>query len=616
VLEHMTSDAERRVEDVSLLSAAERETVLETWNRTAAPFPRELCAHQLFEQQVERTPDATAAVFAGERWSFAELNARANRLAHHLRAMGVSADTRVGLCLERGGDLLVGLLGILKAGGAYMPLDPSYPAQRLAFMLQDAAVAVIVSHSSIADELPTCGEQLVCLDEEEETLARAPDHNPSTTLDPENLAYVIYTSGSTGLPKGVMLPHRGLVNYLAWCTRAYDVASGTGSPVHSSIAFDLTITSLLAPLMVGRPAILIGQADDGLGLADTVRESAELSLLKLTPSHLRLLAQQLEPAEVGVLFEDVFRDYRARVEGREPARVSGPAYRAYIAAVARRDHTADLAWWRHTLPAQLSPTPLPGQRRLTKVLPPDQATRDTQVRLSIASTARLSAFARRQQLTLSTLVQAAWSLVIAASGELEQVLFAAVDAGRPADLPDVQRVVGLCSTLLPVHVRLPREQGLLAWLHELQRAQLERSEHGLIDVARVAETPPWDESSFSSVLVVENFPLEAASDADSALGLDNGSSRLVAHMRALSKLDVRDFVATPMRLTFPLLLTILPQAELLLHAAYQAARFEQPAVTQLLEQLCDVLEQLPSWAEHEAPVRALHLNGSFARGSR
>jgi amino acid adenylation domain-containing protein/non-ribosomal peptide synthase protein (TIGR01720 family) len=297
ILERMAAHPAQRIDEVSLLSPAEAHQLLVAWNDTRAPFPEDLCAHQLFEQQVARTPDAVAVVAGDTRWTYRELNGRANRLAHHLRQLGVGPDTRVGLCLERSGDLVAGLLGILKAGGAYVPLDPSYPTERLGFMLEDAAIPVLVSQTRIADELPSRGEQLICLDADWPQIARHPEHDPPILTHPENLAYIIYTSGSTGRPKGAMLPHRGLVNYLSWCTRAYRIDEGTGSPVHSSIAFDLTVTSLLAPLMVGKPAILVPVDLMAESLGAALRTADNFSLVKLTPSHLHLISQQLDAGE-------------------------------------------------------------------------------------------------------------------------------------------------------------------------------------------------------------------------------------------------------------------------------------------------------------------------------
>ncbi len=202
--------------------------------------------------QAERAPGATALTCAGQSLTFSQLNARADRLAHRLRAMGVGPEVLVALCARRSASMVVGLLAVLKAGGAYVPLDPAYPAERLAFMLGDAQASVLLSQADLLDRLPATAASLVCIDRDWKSIEREPDLNLAGGAGLENLAYVIYTSGSTGRPKGAMIDHLGLANYLSWCAKAYAVPEGEGAPVHSSISFDLTITALLAPLISGR----------------------------------------------------------------------------------------------------------------------------------------------------------------------------------------------------------------------------------------------------------------------------------------------------------------------------------------------------------------------------
>ncbi|WNG44099.1 amino acid adenylation domain-containing protein [Archangium minus] len=284
----------RRVSALPLLSPDEERQLVVEWNATRTEPPRATSVHALFEEQVRRTPESLAILHEGTALRYRELNERANQLARRLRVMGVGPETVVGLCLERGPELVVGLLGILKAGGAYLPLDSTYPAERLAFMLQDARVPVLVTLERLADELPSQGEQLLCLDTEQEALEHEDTSDPEFPITAGNLAYVLYTSGSTGRPKGVMIEHRGVVNYLDWCARAYRVAEGSGAPVHSSVSFDLTVTSLLAPLVTGRAVTLVSEDDRLEGLAKALRSQADFSLVKLTPTHLRLLARQLD----------------------------------------------------------------------------------------------------------------------------------------------------------------------------------------------------------------------------------------------------------------------------------------------------------------------------------
>ena len=281
-----------------IAAPAERHRLIVEWNRTQAEYPREACFHQLFEAQAERSPEAVAVESQGRSLTYWELNEQANRLAHELRALEVGPDLLVGICVEPSVEMLVGLLAILKAGGAYVPLDPAYPKDRLAFMIEDAAMKVILTQQSLAAGLPAGAARLVCIDRAP-TGSRAPFsfENPESGVSPEHLAYIIYTSGSTGRPKGVMIPHRGLVNYLSWAVQAYDVASGTGAPVHSSISFDLTITGLFAPLLAGR-CVFILTAKHGLEtLSRALRQHKNFSLLKITPAHLEMLSRQLPAAE-------------------------------------------------------------------------------------------------------------------------------------------------------------------------------------------------------------------------------------------------------------------------------------------------------------------------------
>ena len=257
VLEEMAADEARRVERLALMPESERARVLEEWNRTEADYPGESCVHQLFEQQVARTPRAAAVVFDQGRITYADLNARANRLAHHLVRRGVGPDVPVGLCLERGPEMIVALLAVLKAGGAYVPLDPEYPAERLEYMLADSAPAVLLTQASLAGMFAGAEVPRIRLDIDAAGWSDEPETNPATEgLTPEHLAYVIYTSGSTGQPKGVMNQHRTLVNRLAWGRRAWEIGAGEAVLCKTSLNFDGHVREIFLPLMAGARVVV------------------------------------------------------------------------------------------------------------------------------------------------------------------------------------------------------------------------------------------------------------------------------------------------------------------------------------------------------------------------
>jgi amino acid adenylation domain-containing protein len=267
------------------LSADERELLLVGWNPTRTEAPAAGSLHPLFAAQVARTPAAVAVTYRGAALSYVELDRRANRLAWRLRARGVGPEVRVGLLVERGLDLLVGVLAIAEAGGAFVPLDPDHPPERVGWIVRDAQLALVVTQENLSGRLPPEVDR-IGFDADD---AASPGPLPSG-VGPDHLAYVLYTSGSTGVPKGVMIPHRGLVNYLAWAARAYAVAEGVGAPVHTSVAFDLTFTALLVPLCAGRRVDLLVE-ERGVGaLAAALRAPSDYSLVKLTPSHVEVLA--------------------------------------------------------------------------------------------------------------------------------------------------------------------------------------------------------------------------------------------------------------------------------------------------------------------------------------
>ncbi|MBA2675394.1 non-ribosomal peptide synthetase, partial [Ramlibacter sp.] len=285
---------EQPVDSVELLPAHERHQLLAQWNATAAPFDDARCVHELFEAQVARTPHALAVEQDGTSLTYAELNAQANRLAHFLRDLGVGPDVRVALCLRRQPCMVVGLLAVLKAGGAYVPLDPATPRDRLAHLLADSDPRAVLVDAVGARATQHVDFPCFLLDAQASPWDDHPADNPSAQeaeLVPSHLAYVIYTSGSTGLPKGVLVEHRGVVNYLQWAIGAYAPAVAARSIVSSALGFDATVTSLLAPLLCGGSVRLLAEGGEIDGLLHAVQHATAPSLFKLTPAHLQALSQ-------------------------------------------------------------------------------------------------------------------------------------------------------------------------------------------------------------------------------------------------------------------------------------------------------------------------------------
>jgi amino acid adenylation domain-containing protein len=285
--------------DPELLTARELERLV-AFNATAAPFPATATVHALFADQVRATPERPALLFAGEELTFTELSERAGRLARRLAARGAGPGCLVALCAERSMDMVVGILAALKAGAAYLPFDSAYPRERIAYMLEDSGAELVLVQRKLLALLPAeraVSERTLLLEES----AGEADAPPGVLLreaTADDLAYVLYTSGSTGKPKGVMVPHRGVVNYLHWAIETYGAAQGA-APVHSPIGFDLTVTSLFAPLLAGSPVELLPEERGIEALGETLRAGRGYALAKLTPAHLTILgpiAAQGEPA--------------------------------------------------------------------------------------------------------------------------------------------------------------------------------------------------------------------------------------------------------------------------------------------------------------------------------
>src|SRR6266850_2315894 len=297
LLEGIVAHPEGPVGELPLMSEAEERQILVEWNDTRVEYGEGKCLHELFEAQVERSAEAIAVTYEGQEVSYGELNRRANQLGHYLQGLGVGPEVRVGLCLERSVELVVGILGILKAGGAYVPLDPDYPQERLAFMLEDSAPAVLLTQHRLVEQLPSYWAPTVCLDTDWGSIAREGKEDLASAVDIHHAAYVIYTTGSTGQPKGVIISHRAIANYLDWASRAYALEDGQGALVHSPIGFDLTVTSLFTPLLVGCRVVLVSE-EQGINALSAAFGRDIFCLVKVTPAHLEMLRHSVDTNDV------------------------------------------------------------------------------------------------------------------------------------------------------------------------------------------------------------------------------------------------------------------------------------------------------------------------------
>ena len=295
LLEAIPTESQQSLASLPILSPTERQQLLVEWNQTRMPLPN--CSiHALFEQQVERTPDATALVFEDQHFTYQELNQQANQLAHYLRSLGIGSETLVGICLERSPLMLIALLAILKAGATYVPLDPSFPAERLRFMMQDSQIALIVAQTTLSDQLTSTVEeqshqpQILCLDTASEHLSQKPQSNPTVQVDASNLAYLIYTSGSTGKPKGVMIEHRSVVNFLLSLQHHLHLTAQDRLLAVTTLSFDIAVLELLLPLTVGAQVAIAPHSTtkDALQLIAAL-ETTQATVMQATPATWRML---------------------------------------------------------------------------------------------------------------------------------------------------------------------------------------------------------------------------------------------------------------------------------------------------------------------------------------
>lgn len=295
LLEGMAANPEQQLKDIPLLTPTEQHLCLVKWNNTQKEYPLHLCLHQLIEAQVEKTPNAVAVVFADQKLTYQELNNRANQLAQYLQKLGVKPEVQVGICVERCLEMVVGLLGILKAGGAYVPIDPEYPQQRQAFMLQDCQTTVLLTQQKFTPSLPEHQAQVICLDTDWEIIAQESNHNLVTNITSDNLAYVIYTSGSTGQPKGAMNTHAGVCNRLLWMQDTYQLTANDRVLQKTPFSFDVSVWEFFWPLLAGACLVVAqpgGHRDSNYLVQLIARE--QITTLHFVPSMLRIFLQEQE----------------------------------------------------------------------------------------------------------------------------------------------------------------------------------------------------------------------------------------------------------------------------------------------------------------------------------
>ena len=295
LLEGIASDPGRCIDELPLLTEAERRRLLFEWNDTAVRAPTDVLLHELFEAQADRTPDAVAVIAEDRRLTYRELDARANQLAQWLQKAGIEPDALVPICVERSLEMMVGLLGILKAGAAYVPLDPELPAPRIGYMLEEVRAPIALTQHDLVARLPTGQARLVCLDTDWPAIAKAPDARPRLGATAESLAYVIYTSGSSGRPKGVMVTHAAICNHMRWMHRVYPLTPNDAVLQKTGFGFDASVWEFFAPLMAGARVVMARPAGhlDPAYVAEAIL-SHGATRLQLVPSQLRLLLE--EPA--------------------------------------------------------------------------------------------------------------------------------------------------------------------------------------------------------------------------------------------------------------------------------------------------------------------------------
>ncbi|MDR2234817.1 MAG: amino acid adenylation domain-containing protein [Chryseobacterium sp.] len=281
-----------KTSELQMVSGEDLKQMTEVWNDTARAYPKDKTIHELFENQVQKTPDAIAVVYQEKTLSYRDLNEKANRLAHYLlEEYHLKPNDQIPLCMEHSESLLIAVIAVLKAGASYVPIDPSFPSERLRYILENTASEIVLAHENTAEMLKDIGSvNVLSIDDPLFTslLEDKASSDPVIEVTAQNLAYVIYTSGTTGLPKGVMIHHSALLNYISWAADQYVGNEKTAFSLYSSISFDLTVTSIFTPLVTGN-SVIVYKEDDPVTLIEKILEDNQSDIIKLTPSHLRII---------------------------------------------------------------------------------------------------------------------------------------------------------------------------------------------------------------------------------------------------------------------------------------------------------------------------------------
>lgn len=330
LLEGIAENSNLRLSSLPILTADERRQILSEWNQTACEYPRDRCLHQLIESQAEQIPERPAAVAKNEQLTYREFNARANQLAHHLRSSGVGPNVKVGVCLRPSLDFAVAVLAVLKSGGSCVPMDPSYPPQRLAYILQDAQAHVLITSADTLPEAVPAECKVLLLAEHSQIISRQSRANPAPNVTPGDIAYVIYTSGSTGKPRGVLLPHTGLVNYISTMARMYSMVPEDRVLQFCSISFDIAIEEIFLAWTTGA-ALVFKSEETPLAVSEFLHwtEQQGITVLDLPTAYWHEWVHHLPELQ-----EPTPRSLRLVIVGGEKA--SAKAYAAWQSAVGKR----------------------------------------------------------------------------------------------------------------------------------------------------------------------------------------------------------------------------------------------------------------------------------------